>query len=171
MFKLRRKSQCSIFGSTQSYVGVYFSYLAKMEDLPERLGSIELFFAHGKQCHRFRVGSDTLLEIDEISELQSDHEEADTRILLHAKHASHDYDHVVIRSPDTDVFVLLVGHKCSFDASLNFETGSGNKCRIIDINKIQEELGSDFSSALLGFHSFTGITNQDTSFFNCDNYN
>ena len=80
---------------------------------------------------------------------------------------SHDYNHVVIRSPDTDVVVLLVGHKCSFDASLNFETGSGNKYRIIDINKIQEEFGSDFSSAFI----CSQVLQFKTSFFNCDNYN
>ena len=91
-----------------------------------------------------------------VPELQSDHEEADTRILLHAKHALHDHDNVVIRSPDTDVFVLAVDHKCSINASLYFVTGTGNNCRIIDINKIQEELGSDLSLALIGFHSFTG---------------
>ena len=127
-----------------------------MKNICERLGSIELFFTHGKQCHRFRVGEDGLLETNDVPELQNDHEEADTRMLLHAKHASHDRDDVVIRSPDTDVFVLAVGHKCSFDASLYFVTVTGNNCRIIDINKIQEELGSDLSSALIGFHSFTG---------------
>ena len=127
-----------------------------MKNICERLGSIELFFTHGKQCHRFRVGADGLLETNDVPELQNDHKEADTRMLLHAKHASHDHDDVVIRSPDTDVFVLAVGHKCSFDASLYFVTGTGNNCRIIDINKIREELGSDLSSALIGFHSFTG---------------
>ena len=127
-----------------------------MKNICERLGSIELFFTHGKQCHRFRVGEDGLLETNDVPELQNDHEEADTRMLLHAKHASHDRDDVVIRSPDTDVFVLAVGHKCSFDASLYFVTVTGNNCQVIDINKIQEELGSDLSSALIGFHSFTG---------------
>ena len=77
-------------------------------------------------------------------------------MLLHAKHASHDHDGVVIRSLDMDIFVLAVGHKYSFHASLYFVTGTGNNCWIIDIIKIQEELMSDLSSALVGFHSFTG---------------
>ena len=38
--------------------------------------------------------------------LQSDHEEADTRMILHAHDASQDHDRVVIQSPDTDVAVL-----------------------------------------------------------------
>ena len=62
----------------------------------------------------------------------------------------------MIRSPDTDVLLLAVRHKCSFDASLYFVTGTGNNCLIIDINKIQEELWSDLSLALIGVHSFTG---------------
>lgn len=107
-------------------------------------------------CHRFRVGADGLLETNDVPELQSDHKEADTRMLLHAKHASHDHANVVIRSPDMDIFVLAGCHKSSFDASLYFVTGTGDNCRIIDINKIQEELGSDFSLALIGFHAFTG---------------
>ena len=38
--------------------------------------------------------------------LESNHEEADTRLLLHAKHAMNTNDAVTIRSPDTDVFIL-----------------------------------------------------------------
>ena len=40
--------------------------------------------------------------------LRSDHEEADTRLLLHAKHASEDHERIVIQSPDTDVVLLCV---------------------------------------------------------------
>ena len=38
--------------------------------------------------------------------LQSDHEEADTRMILHAHNASQDHDRVAIQSPDTDVAFL-----------------------------------------------------------------
>ena len=42
--------------------------------------------------------------------LRSDHEEADTRLLLHAKHAAATHPRIVIQSPDTDVAVLSVAH-------------------------------------------------------------
>ena len=42
-------------------------------------------------------------------DLACSHEEADTRLLFHAKHASIESDEpILIRSPDTDVVVLAV---------------------------------------------------------------
>ena len=48
-----------------------------------------------------------------IESLQLDHEEADSRLLLHAKHASHDHKRIVIQSPDTNVAVLCVSRATS----------------------------------------------------------
>ena len=42
--------------------------------------------------------------------LHSDHEEADARLLLHAKHAANTHPRIVIQSPDTDVAVLSIAH-------------------------------------------------------------
>ena len=39
-----------------------------------------------------------------------DHKEADARLLLHARHACTAHDRVIIRSPDTDVFILMLAH-------------------------------------------------------------
>ena len=47
-------------------------------------------------------------QLDEIYEPYSDQEESDTRIMLHARHASNDNDRIVIQSPDTDVVVLSI---------------------------------------------------------------
>ena len=49
-------------------------------------------------------------EAVDIAALHSDHEEADTRLLLHAKHAASDYPRIVVQSPDTDVIVLCCSH-------------------------------------------------------------
>ena len=43
-----------------------------------------------------------------LQPVESDHEEADTRLLLHAKNASCDHRRTVVQSPDTDVAVLCV---------------------------------------------------------------
>ena len=41
------------------------------------------------------------------------HEGADTRIILHAKHAENSgYKNVVVRTVDTDVLVLLISNAC-----------------------------------------------------------
>ena len=84
-------------------------------------------------------------------------EEADTRLMLHAKHASQTYSNVAISSPDTDVMVLMMYHKKSIDANLYLCTGAANGRRIININKVHESLGDDMSKGLPGFHAFTGM--------------
>jgi hypothetical protein len=84
-----------------------------------------------------------------------------TRLLLHAKQASRTHDHVVIRSPDTDVFILLLGHKLAIPTALYFDTGIGNQRRILDVGKVHLTLGSELCDALIGFHAFTGIHSCD----------
>ena len=49
-----------------------------------------------------------------IQELQSDHQEADTRLLLHAKHASEDHDKVGIVSPETEIFLIALSKNALF---------------------------------------------------------
>ena len=41
-----------------------------------------------------------------VPSLKSDHEEADTRLLLHARNAVQDGVRIIIQSPDTDVLIL-----------------------------------------------------------------
>ena len=59
-----------------------------------------------------------------VHSLVSDHKEADSRLLLHAKHASHTHARVIIQSPDTDVAILSVAHFQSLECQeLWFHTG------------------------------------------------
>lgn len=115
-----------------------------------------MLYTHGNSFHRFYVDSEKELNIDEIPELHCDHEEADTRSLLHAKHATSNYDSIVFRSPDTDVFIILMGLKSSLDAAVYKDTGTGNNRRFISIDKVSEDIGADMCSAIIGFHFFAG---------------
>ena len=47
--------------------------------------------------------------LDEVNELQKVQDEADNRMLLHAKHAAADYDSIIIVADNTDVFMLSNG--------------------------------------------------------------
>ena len=101
-----------------------------------------------------------------VPTLRSDHEEADTRMLLHAKHASLSCDKVMIYTPDTDVIIAAISVCSAIEADLFVMTGKGNARRIIDITKIAEKANEKlnrttldeqtFQMALLGYHSFTG---------------
>ena len=65
------------------------------------------------RCHAIRMN--TTLEIQELKELETNQEEADTRMLLHAPHASKTWTNIVIKSPDTDVFVLALSFCSRFN--------------------------------------------------------
>ncbi len=69
---------------------------------------ITFFVTCEEHCFSLHATEDFVLASSDVPELKSDHEEADTRMLLHAKHASMSYESVLVQSPDTDVFALLV---------------------------------------------------------------
>ena len=126
----------------------------KSEDL---LG-VTLYATSGRTCFKFVPCTvSDVVEAVVVSELESDHEEADTRVLLHAKHASDSgYENVVIKSPDTDVFALMVGMQKVFSASLFFLTGAKNKARIIAVRNVCSKFSPDTCDSVIGFHAFTG---------------
>ena len=87
-------------------------------------------------------------------------------MLLHAQHASQQYQKILISSPDTDVFIICLSFQPSFGADLYFLTGVKNTRRIINITAVVENINQNLNfsdatlesllSALIGFHSFTG---------------
>ena len=91
-----------------------------------------------------------------VSILQSNHEEADTRLLLHAKHAAATYDRIIIKSPNTDVFILSIAMQPAFPNELYVMTGTGNRFRCIPVSTISNNLGVEICRCLPGFHAFTG---------------
>ena len=93
------------------------------------------------------------------SDLCSDHEEADTRVILHCIHASRMSEQttpIVVRSPDTDVLILLLSYASSVSQPLYLDTGFGNKRRMVDVKAIAKVLGPELCAVLPAYHAFTG---------------
>ena len=87
----------------------------------------------------------------------SDHEEAATRLLLHAKHAETTHQWIVIQSPDTDVAVLSIAHFEDLSCQeLWFQTGVKDKQRFVPVHAIQHSLGQLLCNCLPSFHALTG---------------
>ena len=93
------------------------------------------------------------------------HEVADTRLVLHAYHASQSgYRKIIIRTVDTDVVVLAVSrvqHLSVDEIWIAF--GTGKHFRYLPVHSIAEQLGPQRSKALPMFHSITGC--DTVSFF------
>ena len=88
----------------------------------------------------------------EVQALRSNHEEADTRMILHAKYVARTDRRLVIQSPDTDVLILSVSHFRSLGCpELWFRTGLKDRQRMIPVHDIAHALGEKLCRSLPGF--------------------
>ena len=86
------------------------------------------------------------------------HEEADTRLLLHAADAARrGYTKVMVRTVDVDVVVIAVAKFQYLSSSeLWIEFGVGKHLTYLPAHDIYRSIGEEKSQALLAFHAFTG---------------
>lgn len=118
----------------------------------------KVYLTHGEECTLFTSSDRVKVDFTSQSQLKSNQKEADTRIILHCFESNNldNYSSIRIRSPDTDVFMLLLRYAHDIKKSVLFDTGSGNHRRVIDVSSIANELGPDFCHALLNLHAFSG---------------
>ena len=88
--------------------------------------------------------------------LYSTHENADTRMFLHAQQAAPECKSVIIASEDTDVFVIALALHDSVDSNMYIKCRIKNRERYIDVTRVASVLGKKVSKALPALHSFTG---------------
>ena len=106
-----------------------------------------------------------------IPELESNHKEADSQMMLHVKQGSRTYSSLVIHMPKTNVFMILLSKIMEFDCQLYLKTGTKSGKRIIDINTVAQCVNHNISKTdcdkdaflktLLAFHCF--IVSDSTS--------
>ena len=108
------------------------------------------------------IGSTT---IDKAPMALCNHEEADTRIFVHAKHASvNGMKKILIRTANTDVVVLAVAFLQKLDVEeLWVAFGVGKHLRYLSIHKIASSLNTEQCEGLPFFHALTGC--DTVSFF------
>ena len=121
--------------------------------------SIPLYIANEDKCICINATGSHF-----ATELESNQEEADTRMLLHAKHASQTINNIIIHTPDIDFLLIALAASTELKSNLFIRTGTTPKSRLISMNKIKSSMGSlydldDISmtvKAILRFHAFTG---------------
>ena len=75
---------------------------------------------------------------ENVNELASNQEEADTRLLLHSHHASRNgFDDIMTHIPDTDVFLLMFSMSNETAGKLCMKTGTRGKTRMINIADVR----------------------------------
>ena len=115
----------------------------------------QIFFVSEDYCTLLTSPDGVTVESQVQQCLSSSQEEADGQIILHCFFAAQTCDEILVKSPDTDVFLLLLHFAKQIQKPLYFETGYGVHHKIINMTALSDkrELERD---AILGFHAFTG---------------
>ena len=119
----------------------------KKSEYTSGLGNKVFYVTEGSKCWKLTTGS-----TDNVPELESSHEEADTRMILQVKHAN---GPVVIHADDTDVMVLLLTHS-DLLGTVYIRTGRGSKARIIPLAPIKKLL-KQLSPGIFKFTIFKNL--------------
>ena len=117
----------------------------------QKLNDKVMYVTLGKKC--FQIMKDAT---SDVSELCSEQEEADTRMLLHAKHAALTSSSVIIVADDTDVFILCLAFCNQIECRMFLKCGTKSRERYIDVNQVAAAVGVVVCKALPGMHAFTG---------------
>lgn len=97
------------------------------------------------------------VKVCELPTIYSNQEETDTRVVLYLHHAvTLGYKSAVVRTPDTDIFVILLYHAHKINLTVYLDTGSGKHRQLINLSELAQSLGEDYCSTLLGFYVFSG---------------
>ena len=106
----------------------------------------------------------------EVQESRSNEEGADTRMLLHANRTrSNGIENILIHTPDTDVFIIMMFFLNSIH-NLYIKTGTKGKLRIIDLESVKEACKNSFQNtdvdkvfnAIPGLHASIGCDTVST---------
>ena len=91
----------------------------------------------------------------EVPELHSSQEEADTKMLLHARHACEEgYERIIIESRDTDVLILSMYHRPMLSEEVWVSSGLSGNPKFVPIHSIV--MDEPIRRNLLGMHAITG---------------
>lgn len=116
-------------------------------------------FVLGEICYRLTSPDGKTVEVFQVDSLSSTQEEADTRIILHCIHVRDtepDNTTILVRSPDTDVLVLLMHFSSQINRSVLFDNGVGNKRRLLSVPDLAQHMGTQICSILPAYHALTG---------------
>uniref|UniRef100_UPI00358F3B0A uncharacterized protein n=1 Tax=Myxine glutinosa TaxID=7769 RepID=UPI00358F3B0A len=97
------------------------------------------------------------VEVRELPTIYSNQEETDTRVVLYLHHAATiGYKNAVVRTPDTDILLILLHHAHNIKLTVYLDTESGKHRQLVNVSELAESLGEDYCATLLGYYVFSG---------------
>lgn len=126
-------------------------------DMAFLIGDKKIYLTVGINCYSYIAVENKVIKTEE-SQLQCTHEEADTRIIFHISKCP-DNSKILVKSSDTDVLVILLGHIFElrqFEIWLMSSTNREVDDNCVNCTKLGNILGENMCKALPGFHAYTG---------------
>ena len=124
-----------------------------------KLQGKHLVFVDERTCISLKSIDGKKVVTEEVEKLCSSHKEVDTRIILHCNDVaanSPESSVMLVRSPDTNVFILLLRFVHHINQTLLLDTGTGGKRRLANVQAVAKDLGDEINLALVALHTFTG---------------
>ena len=118
-----------------------------------------IFYVYAENVYSLTSENGTIVSVHPEESLFSDQKEADTRIILHCHNITRSLPQtftIIIRSPDTDVLMLLLKYCKEIKTQILSDTGMGNKRCLLNVNDIYKNKGEDICFVLPALHCFTG---------------
>ena len=77
--------------------------------------------------------------------------------MIYTKYAEDQgFKSAVVRTPDKDVFFILLFHAYHLEITIYMDVGRGKKRRLVNVSELAPILGKEWCTTLLGFYDFTG---------------
>ena len=116
------------------------------------LKNIKFYVCSGTGCVRLTSTDGEQVSRSEVLELTCSHEEADTRLFLHAANAAQSRESTtIIKSPDIDVAVIGI-YAASLDVfrhvQLLWLTGTKDRRRVVHLPRLAHALGTEICNSL-----------------------
>ena len=131
-----------------------FSFLSKKVTEEHIQDNKTVYITNNDQVHHVGNGNSSPMS-------KSNHEEADTRVLVHLLHALQSTSLGMVFTGDTDVIVILLSNfhhilaqNPAAEIWISFKAGTTSK--MISLNQIATNLGTTTCKAMALFHAFTG---------------
>ena len=158
----RKPTDFKLFLQNDSNKQQFFQLMlevAKTNDASDRIAKCgtAIIIVDGK-AYQLKISAEGgEVECQEIYELRSNQEETDTRVVLYLKYAiSLGYKSAVVRTPDSDIFFILLFHANSINLIIYLDTGTGKNRKLINVSEIAKDKGQEYCSTMLGLYDFSG---------------
>lgn len=120
------------------------------------IGSRQVTLICEGQAYQLTTRDGTSVNCNQLASLASNQEETDSRVILYCKYAQEQgYSTVRVRSPDCDIFFILLLYVHELTVTVLFETGTGNKKKLINITELAEDFTGEYATSLTALHVFT----------------